>query len=84
MSVLAVTTFCGRTGRRVLRAIIIAYVVAGPVQNIMNNGHEIVRTFSCSASLNYNLTKTRLDLMFRPLAEGLLNLRVRSQYVQPL
>jgi hypothetical protein len=82
MSLLAMTTFCGRTGRRVLRAIILAYVLAGPIQNIANNGREIVRIFACSMTLNYNLTKTRLDLMFRPFAEGILNLKVRSECIQ--
>jgi hypothetical protein len=60
----------------VLKAIVIVYVLAGPIQNMGNNGQEVVRTFACSTTLTYNLTKARFDLIFTPFAEAVLNMKV--------
>jgi hypothetical protein len=60
----------------VLRTVLIAYIVAGPVQNLATNGREVVRVFSCTISLTFNLTKTRFELMLLPFAEAVLNLHV--------
>jgi hypothetical protein len=76
ITLLAMPIFCGRAGRRVLQAVVIAYILAGPVQNLATNGREVARVFSCSVSLTYNLTKTRFELMFLPFAEAVLNLHV--------
>jgi hypothetical protein len=65
-----------------LRAVIVAYIVAGPIHNTLNNGREVIRVFGCSTILAYNLTKTRFDLMVRPFAEAILNLKVRSEDIQ--
>ncbi|XP_069686085.1 protein sneaky [Periplaneta americana] len=75
ISLLTVPSFCGRAGRGVLKAVVLAYMLAGPLQNITYNGREVVRIFACSATLTYNLTKTRFDLMVRPFAEAILNLK---------
>jgi hypothetical protein len=82
MSALAIPTFCGQTGRKVMKAMVTAYLIAGPIDNIINNMEEGVRVFGCTATLTYNLTKTRLDLMARPFVKGLLNVKVRSGFVQ--
>lgn len=48
---------------------VLAYVIAGPIFNLAYNGKEVVRTFACTTQLTYNLTKTRLDLMFKPFQQ---------------
>ena len=75
-SALAVLTFCGKSGQAVLNGIVLAYVIAGPIQNIILNTQQVIHVFSCTSSLTYNLTKTRFDLMFRPFAEAVLNMKV--------
>lgn len=69
-------TFCDKSGQRVLVAMVFAYVMAGPLNNITINGSEVIRVFTCSGSLVYNLTKTRYELMFKPFQEALFNLKV--------
>jgi hypothetical protein len=76
ISLLTLPIFCGRVGRGVLKAVVIAYILAGPVQNLATNGREVVRVFSCSVSLTYNLTKTRFELMVLPFAAAILNVHV--------
>ncbi|KAG5889823.1 hypothetical protein JTB14_023149 [Gonioctena quinquepunctata] len=74
--------FGGKVGRSVLKAIVITFVISGPVENLTANGKEVVRVFSCTASLTFNLTKTRFELMFKPLCSSNLrdeNRRERSQ-----
>lgn len=61
----------GKEGRNFVRALCISYLVFGPIVNIANNGNEITRVFACSTRLTYNLTKTRFDLMTRPLESAL-------------
>lgn len=63
---LMIPTFLGRSGRNVLRALILGYIIAGPIFNLTYNGKEVARTFACTTQLTYNLTKTRFDLMFEP------------------
>lgn len=76
VSMLTIPTFCGRTGRSVLRALVVAMVLAGPVNNLAFNGKEFVRVFSCSASLVYNMTKTRVVLMVSPFQEAIFGIKV--------
>lgn len=66
---LTIPTFLGRSGRNVLRALVLGYVIAGPIFNLTYNGKEVVRTFACTMQLTYNLTQTRFDLMFKPFQQ---------------
>lgn len=77
LGLLAMPTFCDKTGQRVLVAMIFSYVMAGPLNNITRNGSEVIRVFTCSTTLVYNLTKTRYELMFKPFHEALFSLKVR-------
>lgn len=52
-----------------MKALVLGYVIAGPIFNIAYNGKEVVRTFACSTQLTYNLTKTRFELMFKPFQQ---------------
>jgi hypothetical protein len=77
LGLLVMPTFCDKSGQRVLVAMVFAYVMAGPLNNITKNGSEVIRVFTCSGALVYNLSKTRYELMFKPFQEALLNLKVR-------
>ncbi|XP_055905141.1 protein sneaky isoform X2 [Eupeodes corollae] len=46
-------------------------IISGPLSNMASNGQEIVRVFACTTILNYNLTKTRFDLMSKPFQNTL-------------
>ncbi|XP_011163830.1 protein sneaky [Solenopsis invicta] len=72
---LTIPTFLGRSGRNVLRALVLGYVIAGPIFNLTYNGKEVVRTFACTMQLTYNLTQTRFDLMFKPFQQAVLAMK---------
>ncbi|XP_024880185.1 E3 ubiquitin-protein ligase DCST1-like [Temnothorax curvispinosus] len=72
---LTIPTFLGRSGRNVLRALVLGYVIAGPIFNLTYNSKEVVRTFACTTQLTYNLTQTRFDLMFKPFQQAVLAMK---------
>ncbi|XP_015123497.1 protein sneaky [Diachasma alloeum] len=73
--VLTIPAFFGRAGRSMLKALVLGYVIAGPIFNLTYNGKEVVRTFACTTQLTYNLTKTRFDLMFKPVQQAILGMK---------
>ncbi|XP_011307932.1 DC-STAMP domain-containing protein 1-like [Fopius arisanus] len=73
--VLTIPAFFGRSGRSMLKALVLGFVIAGPIFNLTYNGKEVVRTFACTAQLTYNLTKTRFDLMFKPVQQAMLGMK---------
>ncbi|XP_034941255.1 protein sneaky [Chelonus insularis] len=75
ISLLTIPAFLGRSGRSVLRALVLGYIIAGPILNLTYNGKEVVRTFACTTQLTYNMTKTRLNLMFQPFHEAMLGMK---------
>lgn len=77
LGLLSMPTFCDKSGQHVLVTMVLAYVLAGPLTNIARNGSEVIRVFTCSSEMVYNLTKTRYELMFKPFQEALFNLKVR-------
>eukprot|EP00102_Acyrthosiphon_pisum_P015026 XP_008185393.2 PREDICTED: DC-STAMP domain-containing protein 1 [Acyrthosiphon pisum] len=82
LGLLAMPTFCDKSGQRVLVTMVFAYVMAGPLNNIMRNGSEVIRVFTCSSALVYNLTKVRYELMFKPFQEALFNLRAETNEIK--
>ncbi|XP_071447945.1 protein sneaky [Hetaerina americana] len=78
ISLLTLPSICGRAGRSALKALVLTFILAGPIKNLTTNAHEVVRVFSCSTELTYNLTKTRFDLMYKPFQEALLNMKADS------
>ncbi|KAG7203236.1 hypothetical protein KM043_010337 [Ampulex compressa] len=72
---LTIPAFFGRSGRGILRALVLGYIIAGPIFNLTYNGKEVVRSFACTTQLTYNLTKTRFDLMFGPFQQAVLAMK---------
>ncbi|XP_011153575.1 E3 ubiquitin-protein ligase DCST1 [Harpegnathos saltator] len=81
---LTIPTFLGRSGRNVLRALVLGYVIAGPLFNLTYNGKEVVRTFACTTQLTYNLTKTRYDLMFEPFQQAVLAMKADASELKDI
>ncbi|XP_008549305.1 protein sneaky [Microplitis demolitor] len=88
---LMIPSFLGRTGRGVLKTLVVAYLITGPIFNLTYNAKEIVRTFACTSELHYNLTKMRVNLMFEPLKQVMMgmeenkaNMKVVSDSVKKL
>ncbi|XP_068084359.1 protein sneaky [Anabrus simplex] len=75
ISLLAIPSFCGRSGRGVLKAVVLAYLIAGPFHNLTINCREVVRVFACASVLTFNMTRTRFELMVRPFQEGLMQMK---------
>ncbi|XP_017477692.1 PREDICTED: uncharacterized protein LOC108367564 [Rhagoletis zephyria] len=65
----------GKSGRSYLRALVFAYIISGPISNLVANSGEVVRVFACATTLAYNLTKTRLDLMTKPFQNTLITMK---------
>ncbi|KOC61897.1 DC-STAMP domain-containing protein 1 [Habropoda laboriosa] len=80
--ILTIPAFFGRAGRSMLRALIFGYIIAGPLFNLVYNAKEVVRTFSCTSQLTYNLTKTRFDLMFGPFQQAILAMKADANEVK--
>ncbi|XP_072943000.1 protein sneaky-like [Epargyreus clarus] len=74
-SLLLLPMYCGKPGRGVLKAVVLIYVIAGPVTNMGLNAKEVVRVFACSAELSYNLTKTKYSMVAGPLKIALFGLK---------
>lgn len=82
ISILILLGFCGKAGRSVLRTIIFTFILVGPIDNIIVNTKEVVRVFSCSTSLTYNLTKAKFDLLTSPFSDSLFNLEKNLSQIQ--
>ncbi|KAL3275786.1 hypothetical protein HHI36_020531 [Cryptolaemus montrouzieri] len=82
ISFLSLPIFAGKTGRGVQFSLILFMVIAGPLENLANNGKEVVRVFACSASLTFNLTKTRFELMFKPFTQALFGMKTEVNEVK--
>ncbi|OWR52228.1 hypothetical protein KGM_210470 [Danaus plexippus plexippus] len=67
--------YCGKSGRGVLKAVVLSYVVAGPIRNMGLNAKEVVRVFACSKELSFNLSKIRHNQLYRPLNRALLSFK---------
>ncbi|XP_017877691.1 E3 ubiquitin-protein ligase DCST1 [Ceratina calcarata] len=80
--ILTVPAFFGRAGRSMLRALIFAYIIAGPLFNLVYNAKEVVRTFGCTSQLTYNLTKTRFDLMFKPFQQAIVAMKADANEIK--
>lgn len=61
---------CDKVGRNILKALILFYMLTGPINNLVLNSKEVSRVFDCSFELTYNLTKTRLDLILKPFTKA--------------
>lgn len=66
ISILVCIEAFGKTGRNLIKTLIIALVISGPIHNIIENSKEVVQVFECATYLTYNLTKSKLDLAIMP------------------
>ncbi|XP_029042861.1 protein sneaky [Osmia bicornis bicornis] len=80
--ILTIPAFFGRSGRSMLRALVLGYVIAGPLFNLVYNTKEVMRTFACTSQLTYNLTKTRFDLMFKPFQQAILAMKADANEIK--
>lgn len=74
ITLLTLSNFLGKSGQSALKALMLSFVVAGPLQNLADNGQEVVRVFACTTALTYNMTKTRYELMFKPFSDALFGM----------
>ena len=52
----------------------------GPIANIVSNGRDVGRSVSCSIQLAVNQTKAHLELRLKPVADILMDLKVRQHF----
>lgn len=64
----------GRAGRSVIKAIVLTLIITGPINNLILNSGEVVKTFKCSTRLTYNLTKVKFDLLAKPFHNALMGM----------
>ncbi|XP_016980697.2 protein sneaky [Drosophila rhopaloa] len=65
----------GKSGRTYFRAVAFAFIISGPIDNLVANAGEVARVFVCTTMLTYNLSKTRFDLMAKPFTNTLKHMR---------
>lgn len=54
----------------------------GPIENLVMNGREVFRVFTCSTILTHNLTKARFDLMTKPFYRAIHRIKDNSTDVE--
>ncbi|KAK6639398.1 hypothetical protein RUM43_007671 [Polyplax serrata] len=81
VTLLTFPSLCSKSGRGVLKTIVLAYVLGGPFMTISNNAKEAVRVFGCTTNLAYNLTKTRYELMVKPFQDALFQMKHETNEV---
>lgn len=82
ISVLMWLSALGKAGRSLIKTIIIALVLSGPIHNIVSNTKEVTRVFECTAYLTYNLTKTKVDLAITPFINAFIQMQNNISVVQ--
>ncbi|XP_045502198.1 protein sneaky-like, partial [Colias croceus] len=75
ISLLLLPMYCGKAGRGILKAVVLTYVVAGPITNMALNAKEVVRVFACSTQLSFNLTKLRYSFIATPVRRALISMK---------
>ncbi|XP_026320810.1 E3 ubiquitin-protein ligase DCST1 [Hyposmocoma kahamanoa] len=73
---LTIPMYCGKPGRGVLKALVLTYVIAGPIKNMCLNAREVVRVFACSTQLSANLTKSKYYMLSEPFKQAIVDLDV--------
>ena len=82
ISILTWLSALGKAGRHLIKTIIIALVLLGPIHNIVSNTKEVTRVFECTAYLSYNLTKTKVDLAITPFINAFIQMQNNLSAVQ--
>ncbi|XP_038211433.1 protein sneaky-like [Zerene cesonia] len=75
ITLLLLPMYCGKAGRGILKAVVLTYVVAGPITNMALNAKEVVRVFACSNQLSFNLTKLKYSFIASPVKRALLSMK---------
>ncbi|KAL4235199.1 DC-STAMP domain-containing protein [Mactra antiquata] len=65
--ILLVPTFMGKAGRSYIGTFAIAYLIAGPIKNIVDNTQDITRSLTCSAELSANHTAAKWKFRLQPV-----------------
>lgn len=74
----------GKAGRNLIKTLVIALLLAGPIANIILNTKEVVRVFECSSYLTYNLSRTKFDLAVKPFTSAFLHMETNLSAVQKI
>lgn len=69
MSCLLIPTFFGKTGRSYIAAFAVVYLISGPINAIILNGHEVTRSLGCTTELLKNHTIARMELRMKPIGD---------------
>lgn len=72
----------GKAGRNLLKTIIIALILAGPIANIIQNTMEVTRVFECTTTLTYNLMRNKFDLAIMPFINAFTHMESNLSAVQ--
>ena len=76
---LCVPTLGSQAGRIFLLSVLVALLVAGPVDSIGRNASETVRVTACTAATVVRIRKAHLDLLLMPVREVVRGLRGKAQ-----
>ena len=74
VSVLIWLEIFGKASRKFIKALVIASIIVGPLNNIILNSKELVRVIECTTYLHFNLSKTKFDLAVKPFTNAFSNI----------
>lgn len=74
ISILIWLELLGKTGRKIIKALLFILILLGPIENTVTNAKEVARVFGCTTYLTYNLTKTKVELAVKPVTNAFTNM----------
>jgi hypothetical protein len=72
----------GKAGRHLIKATLVALLLAGPVENIARNSMEVARVFECTTSLTISLARNKLELAVLPFLNAFAHMEGNLSAVQ--
>lgn len=70
ISILILLEGLGKAGQHFLKALVLAFILLGPINNIVKNSKELSRVVECTTDLTYHLAKTKFDLAVKPFTNA--------------
>lgn len=77
LTFLCLTEYSGKGGRRAIMATILILVMAGPVQNIGNNGEQVLRFMVCMKDILWEILSQGKDLILAPIQHLIFDIKVK-------
>ena len=84
ISMLVFPYMCSKAGRGYVGTYTLALLLGGPIANLVLNGKEIVRSFTCTTKMLINQTKASLELKLKPFKDVMMDFQGEANSIHNL